>query len=304
MGRLAAVPIILALGVVGCGGSGPAPAPAASGSAAKGPPADRAPTPPAPGAAIPREPAQLASLLQRTTARLHRAIDGWVQRGDGPPRARPPKPVVHLALYEQRIYRRLARRPELAEGTIARLPGPLATRARGNVTAARALLSLAEPVSNPSAFRTRRPPPAGVLLGYFREAERRFGVDWQVLAAVMFVETKFARVTSPSSAGARGPMQFMPATWEAYGMGGDIRDPRDAVLGAANYLHASGAPEDYRRALHAYNHAQPYVDAVLSYAREIRRDPRNYYAYYNWHVFVLTPRGDLRLTGPEPRPHR
>ena len=40
-----------------------------------------------------------------------------------------------------------------------------------------------------------------------------------------FRETAFGTVRSPSTAGARGPMQFLPATWSAYGLGGDIDDP-------------------------------------------------------------------------------
>ena len=106
--------------------------------------------------------------------------------------------------------------------------------------------------------------PADRLLAYYREAERRFGVPWHVLAAVNFVETAFGKVRSRSTAGAQGPMQFLPATWRAYGLGGDVDDPRDAILGAANLLRSSGAPGDLRRALYAYNHSTLYVDAVLS----------------------------------------
>ncbi len=203
-----------------------------------------------------------------------------------------------LALHQQRIYRYLARNPKVASRTYARLPKALAGQARDNVTAARDLLSLVHPISGSAKFRVQPPEPADVLLGHFRHAERRFGVEWEVLAAVMFVETKFGRVRSPSYTGAKGPMQFMPGTWDAYGMGGDIQDTRDALLAAANYLHASGAPRDYRRALYAYNHSQAYVNAVLLHARQIRRDIRNYYAYYNWQVFVVTTDGDRRLTGP------
>jgi hypothetical protein len=81
-------------------------------------------------------------------------------------------------------------------------------------------------------------------------------------------------------------------------MGGDVHDPRDAILGAANYLRASGAPASYRRALYAYNPSRFYVDAVLRYVRQIRRDSRRYYGYYSWQVFVRTPSGERRLTGP------
>src|ERR671918_212928 len=102
----------------------------------------------------------------------------------------------------------------------------------------------------------------------------------------------------PSWAGALGPMQFLPSTWRAYGLGGNVHDPRDAILGAANYLRASGAPRDYRRALYAYNPSSSYVEAVVRYAEGMRRDRRAFYAYYSWQVFVRTPSGLRRLTGP------
>jgi hypothetical protein len=93
-------------------------------------------------------------------------------------------------------------------------------------------------------------------------------------------------------------MQFMPATWRRYGLGGDVQDAHDAILGAANYLHASGAPDDLRTALHHYNPSSAYVDAVLRYARRIGADRTMFYALYSWQVFVKTPRGDRRVTGP------
>jgi membrane-bound lytic murein transglycosylase B len=93
-------------------------------------------------------------------------------------------------------------------------------------------------------------------------------------------------------------MQFMPATWRVYGLGGNVHDAHDAILGAANYLRASGARHDIRRALHAYNPSAFYVDAVLRYARRISADVRGFYAFYSWQVFVRTPSGDVRVTGP------
>jgi membrane-bound lytic murein transglycosylase B len=119
-----------------------------------------------------------------------------------------------------------------------------------------------------------------------------------VLAAVNFVESGFGKLRSASTAGAQGPMQFVPGTWRAYGLGGNVHDPHDAIIGAANYLHASGAPRDYRRALYAYNRSPLYVDAVLRYANQIKRDVRAFYAYYAWQVWVRTPAGPRRLTGP------
>ena len=119
-----------------------------------------------------------------------------------------------------------------------------------------------------------------------------------MLAAINFVESRFGRVRSSSVAGAQGPMQFLPATWRRYGLGGDVHDPHDAILGAANYLRANGAPGDYDSALYAYNHSRLYVDAILRYAGRIRHDRRAYYEYYAWQVFVRTPTGERRLTGP------
>jgi hypothetical protein len=179
-----------------------------------------------------------------------------------------------------------------------RLSRRFALEVRADVDASRALFAHANPVSHPSRIRTQRPLPPATLLSYYREAELRFGVPWQVLAAVNFVESKFGRVRSSSSAGAQGPMQFIPSTWAVYGLGGDIDDPHDAILGAANYLHASGAPADIRGALYAYNPIHDYVDAVLAYVHQIERDPRSFYAYYEFQVFVFTKGGEVQLTGP------
>jgi Transglycosylase SLT domain len=254
---------------------------------------------PAPSAPIPTDAAGAARALATTTLALRRAIDSWT--ADGGERSWPaPRTVVLLSLYQQRMYRELAQHPPFASRVISRLPPGLAQEARTNVDAGRQLFSLAHRPTHRTAvvLKTRPPLPAGVLLGYYREAERRFHVSWEVLAAVNYIESKFGRVVSNSSAGAQGPMQFIPSTWAAYGLGGDVHDPHDAILGAANYLHASGAPGDDARALYAYNHAIPYVSAVLLYARRMANDPRAFFEYYNWQVFVLTPTGDQRLTGP------
>jgi membrane-bound lytic murein transglycosylase B len=131
-------------------------------------------------------------------------------------------------------------------------------------------------------------PPAGQLLADYRLAQSRFGVRWQTLAAVNLVESAFGRVGNTSSAGAQGPMQFLPATWKAYGLGGDIHSPRDAVLGAGNYLHQSGAPADERRALFAYNHSRLYVRAVQDYAHAMARDPLGFLTLYAWEASLPT----------------
>jgi membrane-bound lytic murein transglycosylase B len=136
------------------------------------------------------------------------------------------------------------------------------------------------------------------LRRWYMEAQRRFGIRWQLLAAINLVESGFGRVRNTSVAGAQGPMQFEPATWRAYGLGGNVHDPHDAILGAANYLHANGAPRDNWNALWHYNPSRLYVDAVLRTARRMRADPRAFYGFYAWQVYVRTPKGDVRLTGP------
>jgi membrane-bound lytic murein transglycosylase B len=145
-------------------------------------------------------------------------------------------------------------------------------------------------------FRTGTALPAGALIRHYRSAQRRFGVGWHVLAAVNLVETDFNRLRNNSVSGAQGPMQFLPATWRAYGLGGDVHDPHDAILGAAHYLHRSGAPRNYGRALYAYNPSPLYVDAVLRLARRMRG--HGFLVFYNWQVFVRTAAGERRLTGP------
>jgi hypothetical protein len=254
-------------------------------------------SPPPPDEPIPRDPGRLAERLKATTAALYAAIDRW--RSEGDERGPTPSDVTLHALHEQRVHLLLSSRIRLARAVIPRVPGPLARDLRTTIRARRGLAKLTPPVPR-RRFRTGPALPAGVLLDHYRDAQRRFGVGWPVLAAVNFVESAFGRLRSESVAGARGPMQFIPSTWEAYGMGGDVRDPHDAIIGAANYLHASGAPGDYQRALYAYNPSPAYVAAVLGYARQIRRDPRAYFAYHSWQVFVRTPSGVQRITGPPP----
>jgi hypothetical protein len=246
------------------------------------------------------DPGVLAIDLAITRRRLLRAIDSWAP--SGLPSTPPPQDVQLLTLHEQRIYGLLADSPALASATLADLTGTLAREARTNVAAGAAIRSTVTPTKSGPSFLTGPPDPAADLRAAYDEAEARFGVAWQVLAAVNFVETRFGRVRSASYASARGPMQFISSTWKAYGLGGNVHDPHDAILGAANYLAASGAPTYYRAALSHYNPSKPYVKAVWLYAREMMRDPREFLMYYCWQVFVITTKGDLQLTGPGAQP--
>jgi membrane-bound lytic murein transglycosylase B len=233
-----------------------------------------------PSAALPSDPRALSARISANDAALRRGIDAW--RADGQlPSGVPPGDVVLHARYVQRAVRLLANRRRLAAATLRRLPPALARQIRELILAARDLRRLS--AGWPShEVRTGSPRPLAELLGYYRAAHRRFGVGWNVLAAVHLVESAFGRVRSESVAGAQGPMQFMPATWRAYGLGGDVRDPHDAIIGAANLLSQAGAPASYARALYAYNPSSLYVDAVRHYARVMARDSDAVYILYSW----------------------
>ncbi|MDP9828605.1 lytic transglycosylase domain-containing protein [Kineosporia succinea] len=123
--------------------------------------------------------------------------------------------------------------------------------------------------------------PADYLAAYRSAAGTCTGLRWTLLAAVGQVESGHGRNVGPSSAGAQGPMQFMPATFAAYGVDGDLDgvtdvwDPQDAIFSAANYLCASGIRDGKgdRTALFAYNRADWYVDLVLTTERAIIARP-------------------------------
>jgi membrane-bound lytic murein transglycosylase B len=281
--------LIALLCLAACGGAPRAP---------RQPAPDPAPAAlPRPDAPLPRDPAALAGALASTTLALRTEIERWRRDGD-PAVGPPPEAVTLLALYQQRIYRRIAPAPRLGDRVLALLPPAVAGEARDTVRARRALIAIPPSGSGRPRIRAAEPEPADRLRGYYAAAQRRFGVGWHVLAAVNFVETGFGRLRNESTAGARGPMQFIPATWRAYGLGGNIGEPRDAILGAANYLHANGAPGSYRRALLHYNQSPQYVAAVLRFAHRIHRDPRAFYAYYAWQVYVRQDGRVRRITGP------
>jgi hypothetical protein len=129
-----------------------------------------------------------------------------------------------------------------------------------------------------SALAEAEIPP--LYLSLYQRAARRYGLDWAILAGIGKVECDHGRDPDPSctkegavnSAGAGGPAQFLASTWAEYGVDADGEgppdrwDPADAIYGMANYLHASGAPGNYRKAIFAYNHAYWYVAEVEHWA--------------------------------------
>jgi len=142
------------------------------------------------------------------------------------------------------------------------------------------VVSLREPQLPVDA--TTSPGKPSNYIELFRESAARYcpGMSWTVLAAIGQIESGDGANVGPSSAGAVGPMQFLPSTWAEWGITAfgepgppNVMDPYDAVPSAARYLCAAGAgtPAGLPRAIFAYNHATWYVAEVLSLAREYAR---------------------------------
>ena len=179
----------------------------------------------------------------------------------------------------------IARDPDMAADIVALAPEPLSSQIRDTIDAWYAIWRLAG-IDEYDKVRIHPRPlgsalPQDQLLAIYQDAGARYQVDWAVLASINFIESDFGRVNGPSTAGAVGPMQFMPATWEQYG-DGDINDPHDAIWAAARYLFLHGSRTDIGRALFAYNHDWDYVTAIVDYAAVMRRDPSWAARYYYW----------------------
>jgi hypothetical protein len=120
----------------------------------------------------------------------------------------------------------------------------------------------------------------------FKASAARYcpGLSWTVLAAIGQIESADGTNVGPSSAGALGPMQFLPSTWarwgiDAFGQTGppNVMNPYDAVPSAASLLCADGAAAGGSSLSHAifdYNHANWYVSEVLALAAEYAADYR------------------------------
>jgi membrane-bound lytic murein transglycosylase B len=226
-------------------------------------------------------PQELAAQLAANDEALRRGIDEWIATAGDPPALPPPEQVIASARFLQDQVRFLARRRAFAAETIAALPAPLGGQLAQLVAASRKLARLSAGARK-RKLKVGEPEPLSSLVSHYREAEGRSGIGVHYLAAINLVETKFGRVKSNSTAGARGPMQFIPSTWRIYGRGGDINDPHDAIQAAARLLRDRGAPRSYARALHAYNPSKLYVQAVTIYAKLIARDPYAIRFLYCW----------------------
>ena len=205
------------------------------------------------------------------------------------------KELAYMGHLQQLVYRQLIERPDLRDQVFAAIPPDLRGAADLNI-AASADLYLFGPrgVRELPAWRIVTAAPMSDLLRYYREAEAEFGVPWYYLAAINLVETRMGRIRGESYAGAQGPMQFMPKTWDMYG-DGDINDTHDAILAAGRYLSAAGAPEKIEKAIWMYNHDNEYVDAVMKYGEVMRTDPSAFRGYYGWQVYFVTANGTFLL---------
>ena len=234
--------------------------------------------------AVPNDPAEVAASL------------GRVERELRDPGTRPDD-LDRLGWQQQTAYRVLSTHPQWVDDVIADLPAELQPVVAANEHAGRELAELGgegKPPSELPDWRIVPPLPVAELRGYYAEAEAASGIPWGYLASIHLVETRLGRIRGTSSAGAQGPMQFIPATWERFGQG-DINDNRDAILAAGRFLQANGGPDDMSRALYRYNNSNAYVNAVQSYAELMLADERAFLGYHGWQVYYATADGTFLM---------
>lgn len=235
-------------------------------------------------APVPDTPAALAAELTRVETELGRAD---LAEADAAPWGR----------RQQVLYLVLSSHPDWGPEVTAAVDEPvrpvveLNWEARRNLSALVNSEKLADTVP---AWDIGVPRPADELLGYYHEAADATGVPWEVLAAINLVESRMGRIRGLSTAGAVGPMQFLPSTWSGCCTGDPTVD-RDAIIGAATYLKQRGALKDLDRAIHGYNNSDHYVRAVRAYADTLATDPGRYYGYHAWEVLFLSSVGLLRI---------
>ena len=288
--RMIAVPAALIF-AVSCGHDAP-PAPSTPPIAAPTSAAPPSPTPTvtllddaAPVGAQPRlspDPVQLADDL---------VADEQTLRNPSTPEAG----LREAARRQQAAYRAIGYHPEWDAVTRPRIPAPLLEVYDLNVDARRQLTSMAEIRDTIPAWHIVAPAPADELLGYYREAEAASGVGWNYLAAINLIETRLGSVVGPSSAGAQGPMQFLPSTFAAYGEGSDIYSPRDSIMAAGRYLAANNFAANHDGAIYRYNNASQYVRAVNDYAAVLAADPAAFTGFYTLGGLPENGDGDLLL---------
>ncbi len=236
--------------------------------------------------AIDTRPAAKSGDLQRQLQLIWQVI--LDEENNGPP-------LDSYGHLQQRVFRVLREDEALLAAVVDELPEDIGAHVTANVTAQRQARGTVRTASaTVPAWRIVEPEPVEELLAYYREAEADSGTPWHLLAAVHLIETRMGRLQGVSVAGAEGPMQFMPATWDSYGEG-EVTDNHDAIIAAGRYLAAMGAADDVDKALWAYNHSHRYVDSVRTWSELMQAQPLLYRAYHGWEVYYVTSRGAVWL---------
>jgi len=302
----AVVVLALLAGACGDGGGPPAPGPrttttmAPSTTTAAAVPASTAPTtatttstPASPATRAAAGPSGVSALPAGDLASVTAALAEAEPALRDP--ATPAADLPRLGRGQQVAYRQLVANPAWLDEVLGRLPAALRGVVSSNVRAGGELRALTKPRTELPPWRIVAPAPADELLSYYKDAQAQSGVPWPYLAAIHLTETRMGRIRGTSTAGAQGPMQFLPATWAQYGAGGDINSNRDAIAAAARLLVRNGAPGDMANALFNYNRSQRYVTAVTEYAQQMLDHERAYLGYYEWEVYYRLVDGDRLL---------
>ncbi|MER6970863.1 lytic transglycosylase domain-containing protein [Nocardioides sp. NPDC000445] len=302
--RLAALATVTALALVaGCGGepsSDPAGSPSASPRVPSSSPVPSPTTVPLDDASVP--------LSDRLTQAMATVAAGEPGAED----------VREAALFEQTTARDLARGSKAkADEVLGALGRADRAQLQSDIAAARELMVMTDPQPELPDWKILTPPTPDELRPLYRKAQQQTGTPWEYLAAVHLVETRMGRIRGTSTAGAQGPMQFLPSTFAQYGAGGDINDPADAIMAAGRMLANNGAPGDMAAgrmlanngapgdmagALWSYNHSDRYVAAVSAYAEQMKRSPAAYHLYWHWQV--LYRHQDRTMLLPEGYPQK
>ena len=185
-----------------------------------------------------------------------------------------PAPDVDPGAFANRLSAHLVRRPgRLVVACLATVLGPAVVAQAGAMTTPPPTAQPAEPLD---AVTTPVPGERETWIPLARKAAATCpGLPSSVLVAIGHVESSLGLQTWTSSAGAMGPMQFLPSTWNAYGVDGDgdgstdSMNPVDAMHGAARLLCANGGgdPDRLASALWNYNHSDDYVRHVIALSR-------------------------------------
>lgn len=277
--------------LVGCTQGAPPDPPPAHTAAPTPVPAQTMDQPTSPGPASPPSGAQPVISSDPTTLADDLVADEQALRDPSTPEAE----RASAARRQQAAYRAIGRNPEWDAIIRPRIPPWLAATYDLNVDARRQLYPMTEVNNTVPAWRIVAPAPADALLAHYREAEVASGVGWNYLAAIHLIETRFGSIEGTSTAGAQGPMQFLPSTFEAYGDGGDIHSLRDSIMAAGRYLAANDFANNRDHAIFRYNNSDRYVRAVNDYAAVLAADPAAFAGYYRWDVYYRTTAGDVLL---------